>query len=245
MTAIKRTAFIVAIPLLALWGCTVQQYGSFADYQNIQCEGNVHYKQGSIHNTVKPNPSRCTIFVYDDGIYATAIIDIGDGDEHVPSTWIIKEDGVYIDGELGTYTAIMFDELERKNPPVKTMILGDVPGSWDDEVVMPTIMRIYDAGYNTHLTATSHVASGGTDFFTGGVKRTFESGAKVGIHSWGDFDRDGADYPKDHPAHTLYLNLYRHVGVVDDFYWLTLDSAPADDIYYMTDAEIRKYLTTE
>ena len=214
---------------------------------NTQCDGQVVYVDGSIEGAEKPTPARCKIFVYDDGIYATYRLTLGDEEQDFKSLWTIKDDGVYIEGLLGAYTPIMFDELQKKNPPQKKMILGNIPGSLDDDVVMPTIMRIYDAGYATHLTATSHVTSGGTDFFTAGVKRTFESGAKVGIHSWDDGmegGKEGKDYPKDSDEHKKYLDQYRHTGIADEFYWMTLESAPADGMYYLTDDEIRKYLVT-
>jgi hypothetical protein len=47
--------------------------------------------------------------------------------------------------------------------------------------------------------------------------------------------------PKDDPQHQLYLSYYDEIGIDPAFYWYTLDAADADNIHYMTLAEMQQY----
>ncbi len=95
---------------------------------------------------------------------------------------------------------------------------------------------------NTYLRKDSHVASGGTDFFLAGNKRTIEDGAKLGVHSWQDSTgTEAKDLPKDSPEHQMNRTYIEEMLGVDDFYWYTIYSASANDIYYMTNEEVKKY----
>ena len=97
-------------------------------------------------------------------------------------------------------------------------------------------------GFNTHVPADGEIASGGVDFFLSGVERTVDTGALLGVHSWAAGDgTTGADVPRDDPQHQLYLDYYAEMGIPAEFYWFTLEAAPAEDIHPMTEAEIEKY----
>ena len=85
------------------------------------------------------------------------------------------------------------------------------------------------------------IASGGTDFFLAGKHREVAEGAKIGVHSWAGGTKAATDLPKRHKAHKKYLNYYNQVNIPEDFYWYTLDAAPAESIHNMTEEEIMKY----
>ena len=96
-------------------------------------------------------------------------------------------------------------------------------------------------GFTTIIRSNGSVASGGTDFFLAGDKRVVETGGKLGIHSWGGPGYQGKDVPRDDPQHQLYLKYYDEMGIPGEFYWRTLEAAPANDIHWMTEEEIKEY----
>ena len=70
----------------------------------------------------------------------------------------------------------------------------------------------------------------------------------MGVHSWSDGVVEAADLPRDHPDHQLYISYYQDIGFsaqwAEDFYFFTINAAPADDIHWMTSAEIAQYEMT-
>lgn len=132
--------------------------------------------------------------------------------------------------------------LIAENPEVTTIVMLEVQGSIDDVANLEASLLIREAGLNTHLNADGLVASGGVDFYLAGVERTFEPGATFGVHSWADLaGTEGKDIPQDDPEHDKYLDYYDQVGISADFYWFTLEAAPADDIYIMTPEDLETY----
>jgi len=120
-------------------------------------------------------------------------------------------------------------------------VMQNVPGSIDDEINLLASREIRKHGIATHIPADGMVASGGTDMFLAGIKRTIEPGAKIGVHSWGGGEQAATDYDRDHQVHVQYLNYYKEMNIDTDFYWYTLDAAPADDIHWMSEQDIAKY----
>ena len=121
-------------------------------------------------------------------------------------------------------------------------MLTSVPGSADDEGNLELGRMLRGAGVTTYLPAQALVASGGTDLFLSGAKRIMERGAMVGVHSWADGDGTvGGKIPRDNPAHQMYLDYYREMGIPEDFYWFTLQAAPPEGIHWMTEAELQDY----
>lgn len=156
-----------------------------------------------------------------------------------------KVDGeyLYMNGEINSKTPGQLKEVIKKNPDVKTIVMLVVPGSNDDEANLPMATWVREQGLNTHLTKDSLVASGGTDFFLAGVKRTMEKGAQIGVHSWLDVGsgKEAKDIPRDDSQHEMNRKYIEDMLGKDDFYWYTIYSAPAEDIHYMTSSEIEKY----
>ncbi len=131
--------------------------------------------------------------------------------------------------------------LVHEHPTIRTIEMANVPGSIDDEANLRAAGYIRKFGFATILKSNGVVASGGTDFFLAGKTRTFESGAKFGIHSWGGPDFQGKDVPRDDPQHQLYLKFYKEMGIPAEFYWRTLEAAPANDIHWMTEKELMEF----
>lgn len=83
--------------------------------------------------------------------------------------------------------------------------------------------------------------------YVGGVIRTREAGSKVGVHSWRGNPGDpiATSYPKGHEVHLPYINYYISVGFTqkeaEDFYYFSIEAAPAESIHWMTEAEIKKH----
>ena len=124
---------------------------------------------------------------------------------------------------------------------VGTLVFTLVPGSADDDVNLSLGRMIRERGLNTYLPAAGEIASGGTDLFLAGVRRIIERGARVGVHSWAGGQFTATDLPRDHPEHEKYLNYYRDLGISEDFYWFTIQSAPADGMHWMSEEELGRF----
>jgi len=148
---------------------------------------------------------------------------------------------VYMTGVIYTGTPDDIKLLLKKYPQIQKLVLINVPGSIDDEANLVASLAIHRSGITTHIPADSFVASGGTDMFLAGVKRTNDAGAKIGVHSWVDGEKTAREYERNNAVHQPYLDYYQQVNIPESFYWYTLDAAPADSIHWMTMSEIQKY----
>lgn len=150
-----------------------------------------------------------------------------------------------MNGVSVTNTPYHFDNIIRDNPNAKLLIMKDCPGSDDDEANLLASRKIRNAGLSIHVTATSELASGAVDMFFAGVKRTMEQGAKFGVHSWSDGKNEATDFPKGDAQHQPYIDYFKEMGLTqqeaEDFYYFTIYAANADNIHWMTQAEIDKY----
>jgi len=165
---------------------------------------------------------------------------IGMGD----TTLEVKGNEAYLNGTLGTRSYQQFKDLIENHPEVKTIVLQNVPGSINDAVNMHTGRIIREAGLTTKVLADSKISSGGVDLFCAGKNRIIEKGAQLGIHSWGGNGITANELPKDHPAHQYQIKFFtmclgKEKG--PKFYFHTLDVAPADDMHWMSDKEIKKW----
>ena len=142
-----------------------------------------------------------------------------------------------IDSNIGEKLQTLFDE----HPEIKTIILQNVEGSVDDEANLEAARRVRERGLNTRIPGDGMVASGGTDFFLAGVKRTAEPGAMIGVHSWSGLIVEGSKVPKNDPEHQKYLLYYKAMGIPAEFYWYTLRAAPSGGMHWMSVEEQRRY----
>ncbi|RXJ69483.1 alpha/beta hydrolase [Veronia nyctiphanis] len=155
---------------------------------------------------------------------------------------------VYIKGKdayiVGLFNTLSYDIVVNKlenNPQVDRLILTVNPGSLDDEETFKLGRYLRDKGLNTHLLSKSVVASGAVDLFLSGKKRTVEMRAQLGVHSWSDGFNEASDFPVDDPAHHLNAKYIEDMLGKDDFYWFTINSAPADDMYWMKANDLSKF----
>ena len=162
-----------------------------------------------------------------------------------PAEITVKAGKIYIDnGVLGDES--FHDDFVRvvgEHPEIKTVVLGNIPGSINDELNLKTCLFLYEKGLNTELLSNSVIESGAVDLFVSGRKLNIVEGAKIGVHSWEDIElgKSALDIPRSHPVHQTYLNLYNQVHIDTSFYWFTLRVAPPEDIHYMNEQEIEKY----
>ena len=171
-----------------------------------------------------------------------ALAGIGD------TTLDIKGNEVYLNGTLGTNAYVQFKDLIENHPEVTTIVLENVPGSINDAVNMHTGRIIREAGLNTKVLADSEIASGGVDLFCAGKQRIVTSGARLGIHSWGGDGISAGELAKDHPAHQHqieYFTMCLGTQKGPAFYFRTLEAAPASEIHWMDDTEIKETIATQ
>ena len=150
-------------------------------------------------------------------------------------------DQLLMSGPINSRTYAQFIKAMNANPDVATLTLLDVPGSLDDETMIRLGYEVRRRGLNTHLKRDSEIYSCGVDLFLAGVERTMERGAVIGVHSWDDGEREGADYPRGAPEHEANRGYIEAMIGADAFYWFTLEAAPADDIHVMSAGEIARF----
>ena len=84
------------------------------------------------------------------------------------------------------------------------------------------------------------------DLFAAGFKRKYVVGGKVGVHAWCcEKGKSAHLLSKTDPAHGAQLTFVREMlgkELGPEFYFFTLNAAPASDIYIMTNDELKKYL---
>ncbi|WP_191602285.1 alpha/beta hydrolase [Marinomonas algicola] len=154
-------------------------------------------------------------------------------------TFFIEDNTAYISGVLGHNSRDDLSSIINNNPNVSTLALVDIQGSLDQQETMEAARLIRRLKLDTRIVKTGYVVSGGVDLFLGGVNRTIEPGAGVGVHSW--LDKYGVD-PQTlniaDPIHATYVNFYLEMGVPERFYWFSLDASPPERVYFLSPEEI-------
>ncbi|MEL6943773.1 MAG: alpha/beta hydrolase, partial [Bacteroidota bacterium] len=163
---------------------------------------------------------------------------------------VIDDNTVEMNGEIGSSTLDDFNDLIDSYPNINKINIDEVPGSDDDAVNLQVAAKVHQLNIATHLIDEGLIASGGTDFFLAGTTRTKGVNTKIGVHSWAGEDNNGnqitaTDFPVGDMEHQSYINYYVSVGFTqqqaEDFYYFTINAAPAESIHYMTEAEIEEY----
>lgn len=158
-----------------------------------------------------------------------------------------NQKAILLDGVINSSAYNAFKLLCEENPTIKQLNIVNCDGSINDDINLKLSKYIYDKGFDIHLNDNGLIASGGTDLFLAGHKRTLGKNTKVGVHSWGDSNQNikATDFPKGHKFHLPYIEYYQSIGFTkqqaEDFYYFTINSASADDIYWMTKEEIKLY----
>lgn len=160
----------------------------------------------------------------------------------IDMTFTPEGDTLIINGETQNDSLVKFRAALEKYPQTQKIILNIVPGSDDDEVNLKMARVIRRHQLSTHLTSSSVIESGGVELFMGGVERTMERGAKIGVHSWSDDEGyEGHQLPKDHNDHKLYIKTYQKLGIPKSFYWFVINAAPSSGMHFMSEEEIVRY----
>jgi len=158
-----------------------------------------------------------------------------------PVEFKVEGNKAYVNGVLGKKAHKKFMKTLEKHPNIKTLILQKVPGSISDEWNVKTCKEVRNRGIDTYLESTSVIESGGVDLFIAGVKRFSEKGARIGVHAWSDLRKGGNEYPPEHEEHAIFVDYFKVIERDTSFYWFTLNAAPSDGMYYMTEEEIDTY----
>lgn len=153
---------------------------------------------------------------------------------------------VEMNGVIGGSSLNDFNRLFTAYPNINKVNINQCDGSSDDETNLQLSARVHQLGINIHLMDNGLIASGGVDFFLAGVERTRGSNTQIGVHSWSDGGSTQAtDFPVGHANHLPYINYYVSVGFTqqqaEDFYYFTINAAPASGIHWMTEGEISTY----
>ena len=153
---------------------------------------------------------------------------------------------LYLMGELNSQTPDKVKAVIKDNPQVDTIVLTAMPGSLDDESTFPLARWLRERNLNTHLLSDSVIASGAVDLYLAGVNRTMEEGAQLGVHSWSDGSNEATDFPRDRKEHRFNADYIDAMLGSEDFYWFTIEAAPADGLHWMDKTEIDHFgLLTE
>ena len=152
---------------------------------------------------------------------------------------LVDGDRLYVAGTLNGRT---YSEIKRQldqHSEIRTVVLEDIDGSIDDDVNLQTALLIHAAGLDTFVPADGIIESGAVDLFCAGHNRIAERGARFGVHSWADEDGlEGGDVSPDSQEHDIYLDYFNQVGCPIEFYWFTLEAAPAAGMHYMSEDEL-------
>lgn len=152
---------------------------------------------------------------------------------------------IEMDGEIASSSLSDFNDLISNYPNVNRINIVNCGGSSDDDVNLQLSAVVYQKNMHIHILDNGEIASGGVDFFLAGTTRTQGTNTKIGVHSWSDGTNEATDFPVGDPAHTPYINYYVSVGFTqqeaENFYYFTINAAPASSIHWMTANEIAQY----
>lgn len=157
----------------------------------------------------------------------------------------IQDDMAYLSGTLGSKTYIQINELINQNPSIKTIKFISIDGSVNDAINMHTGRSIRNAQLTTYMPSDGEAYSGGVDLFVSGFKRKYETGGKLGVHSWCcEAGKPADQLGKDHPGHGAQLTFFRELlgnELGPEFYFYTINAASFDNVHIMSEAELNKY----
>ena len=160
------------------------------------------------------------------------------------------EKSIEMNGVINSKSLKNFEALHKAYPKVKKITIKECEGSEDDETNLKLSLKVHKLGFSIHINNGGLIASGGTDFFLAGTKRSVGVETRIGVHSWGGQDDDGkevtaTDFPIGHKHHLPYIKYYKNIGFTqkeaEDFYYYTINAASANNIHWMTSEEIEKY----
>lgn len=149
-------------------------------------------------------------------------------------------------GVIDRTTPLLVKDLISNSPSVTTIVMYACPGSKNDKANLKASLAIYKAGYKMYIPFDGWVASGATDMFLAGSIRVIENTKNpVGVHSWSGGSNNATDYSVGHKKHQSYIDYYENIGFTtqeaEEFYYFTINSAPANGVHWMTELELSQY----
>ncbi|WDE07953.1 hypothetical protein SG34_014305 [Thalassomonas viridans] len=160
------------------------------------------------------------------------------------STLVVEGEQATISGTLGTQTYIDMQEM-LNGQTITTLVFDSVDGSVNDAINMHTGRLIRQAGLTTLMPADGEAYSGGVDLFAAGVERKYQTGGKLGVHSWCcSAGKPANELGEDHEAHGAQLTYFREMMGAEKgpkFYFFTINAAPFDGVHIMSEAELSQY----
>ncbi|QOR36491.1 hypothetical protein IMX26_06690 [Clostridium sp. 'deep sea'] len=157
-----------------------------------------------------------------------------------PAIFEIIDNKAYINGVISKNTARDFEAVIANYPELTTVVFDFVPSSINDDATLKVCEMINSAKLNTLVPYNGLVAGNAVDIFLAGVSRTIESGAKIGVRARTINKTVVNNLAKSNNSHQRFLELYKKIGVCEEFYWFTVN-APVDKIKWLTDEEIKQY----
>ncbi|TBN14896.1 hypothetical protein EYC79_07730 [Agrobacterium cavarae] len=166
-----------------------------------------------------------------------------------PLTFNLVPGGVlHVEGTIDPGAAERFSrEIEARGEYIKIVSLDSPGGSVDDALAMAKLIR--DKAIATKVGKRALCASSCPLVFAGGVTRSAENGAVVGVHQIFNAGIDrGSPEQAMSSAQAITAQVTRHLnemGIGAGLWIHALETAP-NQLYYLTPAEMSKYrLTTE
>ena len=129
-----------------------------------------------------------------------------------------------IKGTLTTAFPVALSLLNHEHPDIRALRLQHIMGSVDRENALTvTMQKTRDFGYVTYMKQGDSVASGGANLLYAGRYRFAEKGAKISIHSHGDF-----------------RHIYKNMGIAPELSDLERNTSPKT-MYDLSHDEMVKY----
>ena len=157
----------------------------------------------------------------------------------------LNDSTVVMNGTIKTRSVKDWDKFISQHTGVSHLVMRNCPGSSDDEANLALARKVRMQGLHIHLPEEAEIASGAVDFYLAGLDRTRASGSKIGVHSWSDGRKEATDFLRGDEVHQPYIRYYVEMGLTqkeaEEFYFFTIDAAPANDIYWMTTEEINRF----
>jgi hypothetical protein len=183
------------------------------------------------------------VFLVSTVFFSSCKKDVGPNDYGIFSSQ--DEKTAIMSGVIGSNTPQHWDNFIAAFPSTDKIIMKDCPGSEDDVANLEAARKVKTKNLTIHLPSDAEIASGAVDFYLAGAIRTREAGSKIGVHSWGAGSNSATDYPVGHENHQPYIDYYVEMGFSqadsEAFYYFTINAAGANDIHWMTEAEIIEY----
>jgi hypothetical protein len=154
---------------------------------------------------------------------------------------ILLAEGAIDPGASGRFAS----EIEARGEYVKAIMLNSPGGSVDDAIAMSKLIR--EKRLDTRVASKGLCASSCPIVFAGGVNRTAEKDAVLGVHQVfnGGRDRPSAEQAMS-SAQATTARVARHLQDmgIEPGLWLHALETPPDRLYYLTPKEMAEFKLT-